>query len=146
MSCAGPEQGNTYIQINIYISLLQGMGWELEKGTRISEPAVERAGVSQDEGSADAAGIDIFRLSGGVLSSSSRTSNRIDGLLAKMLESPDSGRYLGNIDKNLDYLYTSLQLDLIDRVAKDVSSRKPVEIPQPVEEPTISLDRARSSI
>ncbi len=123
------------------------MGWDLEKSTRVSEPAVERIEDSlSGEETEDSAGMDIFRLSGGVLGPSTRTSNRIDGLLAKMLANPDSGRYLGNIDKNLDYLYTSLQLDLIDRVAKDVSSRKVAEIPQTVEEPVISLDRARSSI
>jgi hypothetical protein len=123
------------------------MGWDLEKSTRVSEPEVERleAALSEEE-SEDAPGMDIFRLSGGVLGSATRTSNRIDGLLAKMLANPGSGRYLGDIDKNLDYLYTSLQLDLIDRVARDVSLRKAPEVPQIVEEPRIALDRSRSSI
>ena len=123
------------------------MGWDLEKSTRVSEPAVEmqEAALSGDENEG-AAGMDIFRLSGGVLGPATRTSNRIDGLLAKMLENPGSSRYLGDIDKNLDYLYTSLQLDLIDRVANDVSSRKAPEVPQIVEEPRIALDRSRSSI
>lgn len=122
------------------------MGWDLEKVTRVSEPAVERAEAMPEEDLEASAGLDIFRLSGGVLGSSSRTSNRIDGLLTKMLANPGSSRYLGNIDKNLDYLYTSLQLDLIGRVAKDVSSRKAAEVPPTVEEQVISLDRARSSI
>jgi hypothetical protein len=122
------------------------MGWDLEKSIRVSEPAVERAESLPEGDLEEAAGLDIFRLSGGVLGTSARTSNRIDGLLAKMLASPDSGKYLGNIDKNLDYLYTSLQLDLIDRVARDVSSRKVAEVAQEIEEPGISLDRARSSI
>ena len=118
----------------------------MEKDTRVSEPAVERAEALPEADLEDSAGLDIFRLSGGVLGPSSRTSNRIDGLLAKMLENPGSGKYLGNIDKNLDYLYTSLQLDMIGRVAKDVASRKPAEVPQALEEPRISLDTARSSI
>jgi len=122
------------------------MGWDLEKVTRVSEPALERAEALHEEDLEDSAGLDIFRLSGGVLGTSSRTSNRIDGLLTKMLANPGSSKYLGNIDKNLDYLYTSLQLDLIGRVAKDVSSRKPAEPLQAAEEAVISLDRARSSI
>jgi hypothetical protein len=122
------------------------MGLGLEKSTRVSEPALERIEESlSEQETEDSPGMDIFRLSGGVLGPSTRTSNRIDGLLAKMLANPDSGKYLGNIDKNLDYLYTSLQLDLIDRVAKDVSSRRAAEVPQVVEEPRLSLDRARSS-
>ncbi|MBN1678497.1 MAG: hypothetical protein JW880_08170 [Candidatus Thermoplasmatota archaeon] len=66
--------------------------------------------------------LSILRLSGGVIKDKTRTANRIDGLLTKMIESPSSARYLPNIDRNLDYLFTSLQLDMIDIVASDVAA------------------------
>lgn len=55
----------------------------------------------------------FFSLSGGVMRDRSGAGNRIDYLLAKMLERPDSF-YVPNIDRNLDCLYTSLQLEMID--------------------------------
>ena len=119
----------------------------LNKSARVSEPVLER----WDDGLPDehenlSGGMEIFRLSGGVLGPSSKTSNRIDGLLVRMLDN-ESAKYLGDIDKNLDYLYTSLQLDLIERMASDVSSRHvPEPVPREIPEPTISLDRARSSV
>jgi hypothetical protein len=91
--------------------------------------------------------MEFFRLSGGVLGPSTRTSNRIDGLLVRMLENQDTGKYLGDIDKNLDYLYTCLQLDLIERVAKDVASKEQYDAEEQVlPEPVISLDRVRLSV
>jgi len=121
----------------------------LEKSVRAAEPVL----VRWDEGFSDepddaSDGMEIFRLSGGVVGPA-KTSNRIDDLLGKMLVSQNSGRYLGDIDKNLDYLYTSLQLDLIERVAKDVSS-KTEEEEEPREdleqhEDAITLDRVRLS-
>jgi len=47
-----------------------------------------------------------------------KTANRIDGLLARMLLQPGTGGYKENIDKNLDYLFTSLQLDMINMAAE----------------------------
>lgn len=124
---------------------MEGMG--LEKGARVSEPVLERwdAGLS-DEPEESFPEVGAFRLSGGVLGPSAKTSNRIDGLLVKMLASQGSSKYLGDIDRNLDYLYTSLQLDLIGRVANDVSSRKQEEVTQEIPEPVISLDRVRPSL
>lgn len=55
----------------------------------------------------------FFSLSGGVMRDRSGAGNRIDYLLAKMLERTDS-LYVPNIDRNLDCLYTSLQLEMID--------------------------------
>lgn len=55
----------------------------------------------------------FFSLSGGVMRDRSKAANRIDYLLAKMLERTDS-LYVPNIDRNLDCLYTSLQLEMID--------------------------------
>ena len=55
----------------------------------------------------------FFSLSGGVMRDKSGAGNRIDYLLAKMLERPDS-LYIPNIDRNLDCLLTSLQLEMIN--------------------------------
>lgn len=67
--------------------------------------------------------LDIFSLSAGVMAPRIRTANRIDGLLTRMLENPSSGKYIRDIDKNLDYLYTHMQLDMLERIGKDVSAR-----------------------
>jgi hypothetical protein len=98
----------------------------LEKVNRIEEPAVE--GWSEDKSAATEAKdtsavveFPFFRLSGGMMRANAKTSNRIDGLLMRMMEHPSSGRYHPNIDRNLDYLFTFLQLDMIGMVARDVS-------------------------
>jgi hypothetical protein len=129
------------------------MGWELEKSTRIAEPEVERWGdvsVAPEVNARDPdAALEIFSLSGGVMKPTAQTANRIDGLLFRMLEHPGSCKYVKDIDKNLDYLFTHLQLDIIERVANDTASREERLIQmQPAEEPepVISLDRARSSV
>jgi len=117
-------------------------GWDLETGKRIDEPAVDR--WSERFAASDAnepcvkGDLPFFRLSGGILRANARTSNRIDDLLRKMVQDQNSSRYMPNIDKNLDYLHTSLKLDMIGRVANDVSemNRKRSEIaqgPSPVE-------------
>jgi hypothetical protein len=136
------------VQINRYIwQLREGMG--LEKGARAAEPVLARwdEGFSEEPYDAND-GTEIFRLSGGVIGPA-KTSNRIDGLLGKMLVNQNSGKYLGDVDKNLDFLYTSLQLDLIERVAKDFSSRADEEAPKETaikpEEPLL-LDRVRPSL
>ena len=64
-----------------------------------------------------------------------RTANRIDGLLAKMLVQPRTGKYVADIDKNLDFLFTSLQLDMIN-MAVDSSSEEPLIMP-PEETPQL---------
>ena len=139
----------TYIYKSAYTYRAPKKGWELENTARPSEPVMERW---EEESSAEhdeqQVGMRIFGLSGGVLGHSSRTSNRIDGLLLKMIENQSSAKYLGDIDRNLDYLFTCLQLDLIERIARDVS---PIEEDEPRterrEEPEtlISLDRVRPS-
>jgi len=77
-----------------------------------------------------------------------RTSNRIDGLLTKMMENPSSVRYLPNIDKNLDYLFTSLQLDLIDIIAQDVAAAEETHASAGKcdEEPTTTTHEERPDI
>jgi len=126
------------------------MGWDLEKGTRIVEPEVERWDeiASEDEGQSSDPALEIFSLSGGVMNTCARTENRIEGLLSKMLEHPGSCKYVGDIDKNLDYLFTHLQLDMIGRVAKDTVAREEKMAGEaPIApEPFLSLDRSRSSL
>ena len=97
----------------------------METVKRIDEPAVDRWGersAASDTGESSVKGdLPFFRLSGGILKTNARTSNRIDDLLRKLVEDNNSSRYMPNIDKNLDYLFTYLKLDMIGRVANDVS-------------------------
>lgn len=122
----------------------------MEKSTKFAEPAVERWDEVDPEGKeADTRpALDIFSLSGGVMKTNAQTANRIDGLLSKMLEHPDSCKYVGDIDKNLDYLFTHLQLDMIDRVARDAISREErlAQEAPPMPDPALSLDRSRASV
>lgn len=100
-----------------------------------AEPAVDRWTESKpasDRKDGAASGLPFFRLSGGLMKSSTKTSNRIDGLLMRMMEHPSSGGYRPNLDGNLDYLLTSLQLDMIEMLANDYS--------ETVEEPSVDLE------
>jgi hypothetical protein len=112
------------MQTNQYIYALQE-GWDLENSRESEEQAADsftdflaELDELQDE---EAASLRVFSLSGGVMRAGARTSNRIDGLLGRMMDGPSAGKYMADIDKNLDYLYTSLKLDMIDLVASDVS-------------------------
>lgn len=97
----------------------------METVKRIDEPAVdrwsERSAASDASESSVKGDLPFFRLSGGILRTNARTSNRIDDLLRKLVEDNNCSRYMPNIDKNLDYLFTYLKLDMIGRVANDVS-------------------------
>lgn len=98
----------------------------MENDSCVEEPEIERWHHVSDLALRTQETVDrclsILSLSGGVLKDKTRTANRIDGLLTKMMENPSSAKYLPNIDKNLDYLFTSLQLDMIDIVASDVAA------------------------
>lgn len=64
--------------------------------------------------------IDLQRLSAGIMATSPRaTSNRIDGLLSKMVETNHVAKYSQDTDKNLDFLFTYLQLDMINILAEN---------------------------
>jgi len=97
----------------------------LETVKRIDELAVDR--WSEQSAASDASessvkgDLPFFKLSGGILRTNARTANRIDDLLRKLLQDETGSRYMPNIDKNLDYLHTCLKLDMIGRVANDVS-------------------------
>jgi hypothetical protein len=91
-------------------------GWDVDDEPSIDEPVVDRwtdqaSGPKRKKRPRLSGG--FFSLSGGVMRDPSGAGNRIDYLLAKMLEQPDS-LYVPNIDRNLDCLYTSLQLEMID--------------------------------
>lgn len=65
----------------------------------------------------------FFALSGGIIKRDARTANRIDSLLMRMMESCTGTAYSAKIDKNLDYLHTSLQLDMITMFAETCRPR-----------------------
>lgn len=94
----------------------------------VVEPAVDRWSEEASSPKKKRPGLYpvFFSLSGGVMRDKSGAGNRIDYLLAKMLESSDS-LYVPNIDRNLDCLLTSLQLEMVN------PSRRP-EIPRQSEE------------
>jgi hypothetical protein len=98
-------------------------GWDLETVKRIDEPAVDRwseQSAASDASESSAQGdLPFFRLSGGIMKTNARTSNRIDDLLRKLVEDNNSSRYMPNIDKNLGYLFTYLKLDMINFAAQD---------------------------
>ena len=96
----------------------------MDGATRLEEPVVDR----HEEQLASIAssprrktiGPSFFTLSGGILKRDPRTSNRIDSMLTRMIEGSSDTKYSPHIDKNLDYLHTCLQLDMISMVALDV--------------------------
>lgn len=90
----------------------------------VFEPAVERwadrSNIVDRRPKEKAPEPDIMSLSAGIMASSQKaTSNRIDGLLSKMVESHQVVKYSEDIDKNLDYLFTYLQLDMINILAEN---------------------------
>ena len=94
----------------------------LEDDVKIAEPAVDRWSAAHAAlgrtNEIDGSEPKLFSLSGGIMRQRVRTSNKIDGLLSRMMEHPEAGKYLPFIDRNLDYLFTSLQLDMITMVAE----------------------------
>ena len=98
-------------------------GWEVERATRLDEPVVDRHDEHAESSSSPkrkTIGPSFFTLSGGILKRDPRTSNRIDSMLTRMLEDGSVSKYSPHVDKNLDYLHTCLQLDMISMVALDL--------------------------
>lgn len=94
--------------------------------SRLDEPQVDRhseqlASVARST-KRRIIGPSFFTLSGGILKRDPRTSNRIDSMLTNMLEDSPGRVYSPHVDKNLDYLHTSLQLDMISMVALESRS------------------------
>lgn len=96
----------------------------METDEVLEKPEVDRwpeGGQEPVEKVATDPGLQFFRLSGGLMRAGAKTANRIDGLLTRMMEQPSSGGYRPNLDGNLDYLLTSLQLDMIGMFAGEYS-------------------------
>lgn len=93
----------------------------MDGATRLEEPVVDRHEESLESVASSTRrrtiGPSFFTLSGGILKRDPRTSNRIDSMLSRMLEDDPATKYSRHVDKNLDYLHTSLQLDMISMVA-----------------------------
>ena len=95
----------------------------MDEAPRLGEPLVDRHDGRLDSPSSKPGrrpiGPSFFTLSGGILKRDHRTSNRIDSMLSRMLEDSTSD-YSPHVDKNLDCLHTSLQLDMISMIALDL--------------------------
>lgn len=93
----------------------------MDRGIRLAEPVVDRHEERLESIASSTRmrtlGTSFFTLSGGILQRDPRTSNRIDSMLTRMLEDDTTSKYSPHVDKNLDYLHTSLQLDMISMVA-----------------------------
>ena len=67
----------------------------------------------------------FFNLSGGIMKEERRSSwSSIDDLLCKLMAQSDNQRFTKHVDRNLDYLHTSLQLDMIRMVAEDIKPER----------------------
>ncbi len=97
-----------------------GKGWDLESISKLDEPIVDRHSEVLENPAKrrkNTLGPSFFTLSGGILKREHRTSNRIDSMLSRMIETSQEESSSPHVDKNLDYLHTSLQLDMISMVA-----------------------------
>ena len=67
----------------------------------------------------------FFNLSGGIMKEEKKSSwSSIDDLLCKLMAQSDNQRFTKHVDRNLDYLHTSLQLDMIRMVAEDIKPER----------------------
>jgi hypothetical protein len=67
----------------------------------------------------------FFNLSGGIMKEEKRSSwSSIDDLLCKLMAQSSERRFTKHVDRNLDYLHTSLQLDMIRMVAEDIKPER----------------------
>lgn len=111
----------------------------MDGASRLEEPVVDRheqelASVARST-RRRTIGPSFFTLSGGILKRDPRTSNRIDSMLTNMLEAEPSKAYSPHVDKNLDYLHTSLQLDMISMVA--LEARPAEDVSTATDEPAL---------
>lgn len=107
------------------------------------EPVVDRysstSEVVESKPKKRSIGPSFFTLSGGILKRDPRTANRIDSLLSKMMEHPSTGPYSKHVEKNLDYLYTCLQLDMISLIAQEAKPRLELEAETPRPEDEMNI-------
>lgn len=63
----------------------------------------------------------FFNLSGGILKEGgTRHRGSIDDLLSKLMSQSTENRLSKHVDRNLDYLHTCLQLDMIRMIAEEI--------------------------
>lgn len=75
----------------------------------------------QDPPRKDYLNTSFFDLSGGILREQRSSGGAsLDDLLYKLMSHTPNTRLAKHVDRNLDYLHTSLQLDLIRMVAEDI--------------------------
>ena len=95
----------------------------MDRAARLDEPVVDRHDEHLESSASRPKrrniGPSFFTLSGGILKRDPRTSNRIDSMLTRMLEDSTDSTYSQHVDKNLDYLHTCLQLDMISMAAQE---------------------------
>ncbi len=106
----------------------------MDRATRLGEPVVDR---HEEELASVAAstsrriiGPSFFTLSGGILKRDPRTSNRIDSMLTRMIDDSSKTPYSAHVDKNLDYLHTCLQLDMISMAAQELGPSAGESVPE----------------
>lgn len=97
----------------------------MDRATRLGEPVVDRheeqlASIASSTGRR-VIGPSFFTLSGGILKREPRASNRIDSVLTRMIEDSSAASHSTHVDKNLDYIHTCLQLDMISMAALDAA-------------------------
>ncbi len=111
------------------------MGWDLgsvrsqseqEDGAELDVPVSPRRRPRRKS-----LGPSFFSLSGGIMKRDPRTANRIDALLTRMMEQETPAPYSAHVERNLDYLYTSLQLDMISMVAEEYRLQDDDDLPPP---------------
>lgn len=105
----------------------------MDRATRLGEPVVDRheeelASVAAST-SRRVIGPSFFTLSGGILKRDPRTSNRIDSMLTRMIDDSSKTPYSAHVDKNLDYLHTCLQLDMISMAAQELGPSAEERVP-----------------
>ena len=98
------------------------MGCSLDSESKLDEPAADgndgQPLTPRKKTRRKTLGPSFFTLSGGILKRDPRTSNRIDSLLSRMMEDEHPAAYSPHVERNLEYLYTSLQLDMISIAAE----------------------------
>lgn len=99
----------------------------MDESPRLVEPLVERHDERRphlrSRPGRKPIGPSFFTLSGGILKRDPRASNTIDAMLERMLDGPVP-TCSPHVDKNLDYLHTCLQLDMISMAAMDLEPEK----------------------
>lgn len=94
----------------------EGTGIESEQARVAEEDRAKRKALQKELLNSS-----FFNLSGGILKEEKQNGwSSIDGLLCKLMTQSPEKRFTKHVDRNLDYLHTSLQLDMIRMAAEDI--------------------------